>query len=232
MVNNVIWGEKYLMWHGDVFITSSKNNYRAKIHLSEEQSRNVVQGEILDGENVLFQLVGVAGQKSFIKDPKQNSEEKLFVDISSHNENTILYLPEEVQTAFNSLKLWMPVKEAIIKNDMSTADEEKKKIEADQRVRQRTRLATGAWKDSQYFSFRETREKPHDEGEVLTQEEELEKGTWEFKNNFAIDQEYITSMMQEAEQIRAKREDQAPPEVDPDSESTPESESDGTCSVQ
>jgi len=124
----------------------------------------------------------------------------------------------------------MPVKEAIIKNDMSTADEEKKKIEADQRVRQRTRLATGAWKDSQYFSFRETREKPHDEGEVLTQEEELEKGTWEFKNNFAIDQEYITSMMQEAEQIRAKREDEAPPEVDPDSESTPE-END-TCSVQ
>jgi len=124
----------------------------------------------------------------------------------------------------------MPVKEAIIKNDMVIADEEKKKIEADQRVRQRVRLATGAWKDSQYFHFH-FQSSRHDEGQVLTQEEELESGHWEYKNNFSIDQEYITSMIQQAEQIRAIRASEQAQEEDNDSD-TPTEESNETCSIQ
>jgi len=125
----------------------------------------------------------------------------------------------------------MPVKEAIIKNDMTAADEEKKKIEADQRIRQKTRLATGAWKDAQFFQFHSK----NNNEEVLTEEEELERGVWEFKNNFTIDQEYITSMIQEAEQLRAKREaervETEEPEPEPDSEDSA-AESQDTCSVQ
>jgi len=228
MVNNVIWGDKYLMWHGSVQISCSKNNYVANIRFSDVEHRNVIEGEILDGENVLYTLSGYAGQKTFIKDVSKNEpEEKLFVDVSTYKENTISYLPEEVQNPFNSLKLWMPVKEAIIKNDMAVADEEKKKIEADQRIRQRTRLATSAWKDAQYFLFQASR---HEENQVLTQEEELENGHWEFKNNFSIDQEYINSMLQEAEQIRIKKESEQAQDVDNDSDESPTEES--TCSVQ
>jgi len=122
----------------------------------------------------------------------------------------------------------MPVKEAIIKNDMAIADEEKKKIEADQRIRQRTRLSSGAWKDCRYFTFHG---KEHEDGQVLNHEEEIENGHWEFKNNISIDQEYITAMFQEAEQIRMKREaEKETQEVDNDSD-TPE-EDNNTCSVQ
>jgi len=127
MVNNVIWGDKYLMWHGLVVISCDKNNYVAKLRFSEEEYRNLFEGDIFDGETLLYHLSGFAGQKTFIKDVSKNeTEAKLFVDISTYKENNVLYPPEEVHDDFNSIKLWMPVKEAIIKNDMTLADEEKK----------------------------------------------------------------------------------------------------------
>jgi len=129
MVNNVIWGEKYLIWHGAVTITCSKNNYVAQIRLSEENARNILEGEILEGENIIYKVTGHAGQKAFLTDAaKEDAEEQLFVDISTYKDNTIIYLPEEVHTEFNSLKLWQPVKDAIIDNDLAVADEEKKKL--------------------------------------------------------------------------------------------------------
>jgi len=114
----------------------------------------------------------------------------------------IQYLPEEVQSDLNSLKLWMPVKHAIIRNDMAGADEEKKKIEADQRMRQTIRRTEGTWKDAKHFIFRP---KDNIANQVLTEEEELEKGIWEFKNNFNVDREYVESALKEAEDIRAKK---------------------------
>jgi len=227
MVNNVIWGDKYLMWHGTLTITCTKNNYIAKIVFSEVQNRNLIEGEILEGDKPLFKISGYAGQKSYLRDiSKEDFEDKLLVDISSYKDNTIFYLPAEVQTAFNSLKLWKPVKEAIINNDMTLADEEKKKIEADQRVRQKQRLSSGDWKDAQYFVFH-----PKEE-EGLTEEEILERGVWEFKNNFSIDQEYITAMIQEADQIRADQIREAKIPNDEEVDDEPDSPETDTCSVQ
>jgi len=113
----------------------------------------------------------------------------------------------------------------------------KKKIEAHQRIRQKARLADGTWKDAQYFLFHSKKGE-----EELTEEEELERGVWEFKNNISVDLQYITSMQQEAEQIREKRAAekaaQVPePEPEPDevtSDETDDTPDDGndTCSVQ
>jgi len=236
MVNNVIWGEKYLMWSGAVTITCSDNRFVANIRLSEESGRNLINGEILEGETILYRLHGLAGQKAFIVDFLKQQPDgegleggELFVDISNYKDNTILHIPQEVQSPFSSLKLWRPVKEAIIKNDMTVADEEKKKIEAEQRIRQRTRLETGAWKDSQYFQF--SNKNP----EVgLTEEEEVQRGTWEFKDNFSIDQDYTSSITREAEEIRAKIEaDRALAEAEEEEEEDTEpEEQEGACSVQ
>jgi len=107
----------------------------------------------------------------------------------------------------------------------------KKRIEADQRVRQKNRLATNTWKDAQYFLFHSKKGE-----EELTEEEELERGVWEFKQNFSITPEYITSMLQEAEQIREKRAaekaTQPTDEVTDETDDTPTEESNDTCSVQ
>eukprot|EP01124_Arcella_intermedia_P001365 TRINITY_DN1073_c0_g1_i2.p1 TRINITY_DN1073_c0_g1~~TRINITY_DN1073_c0_g1_i2.p1 ORF type:complete len:434 (+),score=69.82 TRINITY_DN1073_c0_g1_i2:45-1346(+) len=246
MVNNVIWGEKYLIWHGGVTISSADNSFVANMVFSEEGGKNVLQGEILEGEKVIFKLEGTAGHQSWITENQPEAEKKLFIDISTYQDNIIHYLPDEVQTAYNSLKLWMPVKEAIIKNDLPTADEQKKKIEADQRVRQRQRLSSGAWRDAQYFQFdakpaTEPVVEPHEEDPTVDehqkQEEEIARGVWKFKNNFSIDQEYITAMLQEAEQIRSKTETEVPEqdavdEPEAASETPNDSQGDGTCSVQ
>jgi len=220
------------MWHGVVAISCSKNNYVAQIHLSEEDSRNVIEGEILDGGVIIYKLSGIAGKETVITDvTKENEEEREFVDISTYKDNPIVYLPEEVQSEFHSLRLWQNVKQAIIRNDMAAADEEKKKIEADQRIRQKTRLATGTWKDAQHFIFHSKKA----EDEELTEEEELERGNWEFKQNISIDQEYITSMFKEAEQIRERRAaEKASFVIDEvtDETDTPPEESNDTCSVQ
>jgi len=107
----------------------------------------------------------------------------------------------------------------------------KKKIEANQRIRQKARIADGTWKDAQYFLFHSKKGE-----EELTEEEELERGVWEFKQNFSITPEYITSMLQEADQIREKRaaEKAAQPtdEVTDETDDTPTEESNDTCSVQ
>jgi len=135
----------------------------------------------------------------------------------------------------------MPVKESIIKNDLATADEQKKKIEADQRIRQRQRLDSGQWKDTQYFHFHEKHPPPEktEEDEEMDdsqkQEEEISRGIWEFKDNFSIDQEYITSMLQESEQIRSKLEAERAehPQVVTDDTTTPdENQVDSTCNLQ
>jgi len=201
MVNNVIWGEKYIMWHGDVTISCSDNQLSANIRLFEVEGRNLLEGEILDNGTPLYHLSGVAGKKTYYQE-HGSDEKKLLVDISTYTDSVIQYLPEEVQSEFNSLKLWMPVKQAIIRNDMVVADEEKKKVEADQRMRQSIRRSEGTWKDAKYFIF-----KPKDSNtnHVEMEEEELEKGTWEFKNNFSIDKEYVESVLKEAEDIRAKK---------------------------
>jgi len=47
----------------------------------------------------------------------------------------LIYIPEEHLTELSSLRLWAPVNQAIVDNDMRTADAEKKRIEADQRIR-------------------------------------------------------------------------------------------------
>eukprot|EP01124_Arcella_intermedia_P001366 TRINITY_DN1073_c0_g1_i3.p1 TRINITY_DN1073_c0_g1~~TRINITY_DN1073_c0_g1_i3.p1 ORF type:complete len:431 (+),score=79.91 TRINITY_DN1073_c0_g1_i3:55-1347(+) len=243
MVNNVVWGEKYLMWHGRVTISCPSNSYVAHLTFSEENSRNVLVGELLEGDKVLFKFDGVAGHETYMTDVQSN-ERKLFVDISKYTDNSIHYLPDEVQTAYNSLKLWMPVKDAIVKNDLVTADEEKKKIEADQRIRQKQRLATGDWRDAQYFRFHskpaqqpttptEPQEEEEEMDETAKHEAEIARGVWEFKDNFCIDQEYITSMLSEAEQIRSKKEaekDNTP--VEPDLPAPDAQPDDSTCSVQ
>jgi len=226
MVNNVIWGEKYLIWHGTINITCSANQLSANIRLFEVEGRNLLEGEILDNGIPLYHLSGVAGKKTYYQEPGSD-EKKLLVDISTYTDSVIQYLPEEVLPEFNSLKIWMPVKHAIIRNDMVVADDEKKKVEADQRLRQSIRRAEGTWKDAKYFVFQP---KDNMANQLITEEEELEKGTWDFKNNFTIDKEYVESVNKEAEDIRIKK--LAEKEMDPLPHPEEIHENNDTCSVQ
>jgi len=113
----------------------------------------------------------------------------------------------------------------------------KKKVEADQRMRQSIRKTEGTWKDAKYFIFRPkepnevaSKEEDDEEDEVITEEEELEKGTWEFKNNFMIDKPFIESSYKEAEDIRLKK--AAEKELQPKPHYGQNHENNDSCSVQ
>jgi len=61
MVNNVIWGDKYLMWQGSITITCPENGLWAEVDLREEDQHNLISGKIGKGDTELYTITGVAG---------------------------------------------------------------------------------------------------------------------------------------------------------------------------
>jgi len=288
MVNNVIWGVKYLMWTGTIEIDCPETGYHAHLELKEVGQRNVVSGIItqrtprhhtaaattppVDSSSTttttststpssetstdpntppkkLFVISGLAGDKVYISDYKPEtttseegsetdeykSEEKsqedkpktLLLDLAQYADSTISYIPEEAQTGMNALRLWKSVKKAIVDNNMFLADEEKKKIEADQRKRESVRRANNLTKQGTYFSFIPNEHHndsnnldPDDlDGDVVDLDQ---KGHWEFKDNITINRNFIQNIQDEV----AKKRAEAPPAQ---AESTATSTTNGTA---
>uniref|UniRef100_A0A6B2L1S1 Oxysterol-binding protein n=1 Tax=Arcella intermedia TaxID=1963864 RepID=A0A6B2L1S1_9EUKA len=172
VVNNILWGEKYLVWKGIVHLSSTTSNFAAQLKFDEgEGGKTTIKGEVFEGEKVLLRLEGIAGGKTFIIDDKNESQ--LFMDVSQYHENKIIYLPEEFQTPFNSLKVWEGVKKAIIANNMAVADEEKRTVENEQRKRNALLHESDAWMEREFFSF-----DPSDKNQPVLP---TSPGIWHFK---------------------------------------------------
>jgi len=249
MVNNVIWGEKYLMWTGVVEIVCPESGYSATLSLQEIDHRNIVSGSIskkkpaqassastsetsssttssstsetsssTQERKAVFKLAGWAGEKVYYApvgegeseddvNVEDHSEKKLLFDLNDSSDNIIQYLPEEVQTEFNSLKLWQPVKQAIVINNMYSADEEKKKIEKAQREREAHRRANDLTKTAAFFTFvtqsavdKKMSDNPDEDGDVVSLEQ---GGYWRFSNTtISIDDAYIEKIKEQAELVR------------------------------
>jgi len=105
-------------------------------------------------------------------------------------------------------------------------------------MRQSIRKTEGTWKDAKYFIFRPKEpndntskdEEDDEDDDAIPEEEELEKGTWEFKNNFMIDKAFIESAYKEAEEIRLKK--AAEKELQPKPNYGQNHENNDSCSVQ
>jgi len=128
--NTVMPGKKYIIWTGEVRISCPQSGYVASILPEERYYRvNGIQGAVFhrdDPNKHIYKLDGVCGQKTFYYTPDKK-EKRLLIDHSLLKEAFINYLPRHCRTEFDSLRLWVPVVDAIIKNDMPTADAEKKK---------------------------------------------------------------------------------------------------------
>jgi len=272
VVNNIIWGERYLMWTGNVEIVCPESGYHAHIELKEVSHRNLVWGKITkrnsnnnyspekstftstttssttttttttttistetsDFPEFGYEISGVAGGKVYIYpsqspdatfdisgDEDGSADKKLLFNMEDYTDNHIEYLPEEVQTELNSLKLWQPVKRAIIINDMNLADGEKKKVEQDQRRREAQRRATNTSKKGTYFTFNSTdpsksetsfSEDPDEDGDVVNLDQ---GGHWAFLNNIVIDANYLKKIEEEVAKVREARSTETPPEPSP-----------------
>ena len=76
----------------------------------------------------------------------------------------------------DSLSLWKKASDAIIENDLYTADQEKIKVETSQRAREKARKEAGLPYHGKFF--------------VNTEEDEG-SANWAFKNEITVDKEFL-----------------------------------------
>jgi len=104
-----------------------------------------------DPSKIVYKLEGVCGQETRYWSPDSPNDIKVLIDNASLEESYIQYLPGNLRSELDSLRLWVPVANAIIKNNMDEADTEKKKIEADQRIRYQEKLNSVKKDEGAYF---------------------------------------------------------------------------------
>lgn len=169
-INNIIKGTRYIMWEGQVVLSAPSSGYCAVINTEEDKSKtNVLFGHIYDDQepdNILFEFRGVCGGETQIHPYGKPNSKKVLVDHSKIVEANISYLPLEFQGELDSFRVWKKVSEAIVANDMQTADSEKKGIEAAQRVRSKAKVG--------------------DEGYYFGKDPDGLEQTWVFKNNLNV----------------------------------------------
>lgn len=76
----------------------------------------------------------------------------------------------------DSLRLWKKASDAIIDNDLYTADQEKIKVETSQRAREKARKEAGLPYNAKFF---------------VNAEEDEESANWTFKNEITVNKEFI-----------------------------------------
>jgi len=78
-------------------------------------------------------------------------EKELLIDVNDLYENDVTYLRENQWDELTTLNVWKDVNEAIVRNDMKTADIEKIKVESEQRKRIALKREEGLMDESEHF---------------------------------------------------------------------------------
>jgi len=162
-------GPKYIVWVGDVRLTCPGSGYYATIQTNEKRHKvNSISGAIYHQDHPdkpIYKFEGVCGKQTLYWSPDSEKDKEILVDHSLLKEAYIQYLPPSLRPEMDSMRLWVPVANAIIENDMATADEEKKKIEEAQRSRITEK---GSENIDSGVHFQKT------------------SGTWKFKENLSL----------------------------------------------
>jgi len=170
--NTVMPGKKYMIWNGEVKISCPESGYEASIITEERYGHvNGIKGTIHhqdEPHKLIYKLEGVCGQKTNYWQVGKEKEKDILIDHSALKESYIDYLPRNLRTEYDSLRLWVPVVNEIIKDDMEQADLEKKTIEAAQRVRSAEKKSAKKLDEGIYFK--------RDSG----------NDTWQFRNNVSV----------------------------------------------
>lgn len=175
-IQRVIFGEKYYMWMGPLILEaqsqSPEHAYRLELQFSEKnETTNQVKGTIsLKGE-ALYHLSGAVGRvihfwKAEMKDSKgikqaakSSSGKKAQVvlfDFAKYlrDDSNVKYPAPECRVKMNSLRVWKEVADAVIIDDMTSADNAKRQVEHEQRLREKKREVEGAAYGGVYFEQR------------------------------------------------------------------------------
>lgn len=161
LIQNVIFGTKYVVWTGDLDIVCPSTQTRADLTFAYKNSANVVKGSIstidearshIDRSTWLYKIKGVCGGKTSLTSvTKKSKEPRLIVDYTNTPFSVPVYPPLDQLEELSSIRLWADVNRAIVENDMATADLHKNRIEEGQRIKVREREANGAEHDALFF---------------------------------------------------------------------------------
>jgi len=185
IIRRIIFGEKYYVWSGPLTLDCPETGYKLTLHFSEKnENTNTIKGQITKEGNILFEITGNVGKEIFYWKPEEGEKKKkeLYKFSEGTNLPDISYPPADSLVPNNSLRQWREVSNAIVKNDMITADIAKKKIEQLQRIREKKREQEGEEYEGTYF-----------EAKVVN-----EKKVWEAKENIRINREYLEELKERA----------------------------------
>jgi hypothetical protein len=171
VVRNVVWGKKYIMWEGEVTMSCPQTGYTAFIKFKEKSSQNVVKGFIMKGDSdePLIEINGVAGERIMYHyvNGKDSTEPKVLLDLTREPSARIHYLPKSKLAPLSSVGVWEKVNKAIVDDNISLADKEKKVIEQAQRERAKARVEMNQEYQGYYFDM-------------------SPDGIWTYKNNMDL----------------------------------------------
>lgn len=171
VIRNVVWGKKYIMWEGEVTMTCPQTGITAFLKFKEKSSQNIVKGYIMrgDSDEPLFEINGVCGEKIMYHSPSDpRKAEKLLLDLTTEASAHIHYLPKSKLAPLSSVGVWGAVNKAVVDDDMTLADKEKKVIEQAQRERRLARVEAKQDFQGCYFDM-------------------SAEGMWTYKNNMNLD---------------------------------------------
>jgi len=190
------------MWDGVIEMECPSTGYKVEMTLSEESEEiNRLVGKItkkneIGEEEIIRHLKGVTGKKTEIWKPNDEENVEELYNFDNFVPPVLHYPQVECQTTMDSLKLWKPVADPIIRDDMWEADLAKKKIEQDQRVREKQREKAALEYKGVYFEH-----KLQSDGSML----------WVFNEKETINPEFLEklkSVVQKQEEETRLREEE------------------------
>eukprot|EP01126_Amoeba_proteus_P039364 TRINITY_DN4146_c0_g1_i3.p1 TRINITY_DN4146_c0_g1~~TRINITY_DN4146_c0_g1_i3.p1 ORF type:complete len:429 (-),score=95.12 TRINITY_DN4146_c0_g1_i3:423-1709(-) len=203
IIQNIVWGVKYVMWNGDITLSCEKSGYSATLSLSEvSPTHNKVEGKVFKNDQHVYDIFGQCGvlvELFPVSEDDQNSSGSsdgtqgipLFV-ADEVTVNTISYPPVSAQIEMDSLRLWKKASDAIVKNDIPLADFEKQKVENSQRARERARKEAGLPYIAKYFENQDSTDH--------------ESAHWNFKHEVEIGPQFILGLKEQVIQENQERE--------------------------
>jgi len=137
-IKNVILGTRRMPWDGEVTISCEASGLTAKLNYKEEgwYCYNNVDGVILKDDKPIMTFNGTVGGAINITD-LSTRKTSLLINGETLKPLKVIFPPTSICDERNCLNVWDKVNVAIEKDDMVTADAEKRVIEEAQRARRR-----------------------------------------------------------------------------------------------